>query len=108
MLANPNDRHKRTSKYRPGPESRLGASSTQRIHMFLQIYPNFESSGSIGIPTSSDLFLSSYRPSGKSITGFPLLMTMQGIIIICLDAPKLYRKRFERRSPSMSLPGGGR
>jgi len=76
--------------------------------MFLQIYPNFKSSGSIGIPTSSDLFLSSYCPSGKSITGFPLSMMMQGIIIICLDAPKLYRKSFGRRSPGILLPGGGR
>ena len=108
ILANPNGRHKRISNKRLGPKSRLGASSTQRTHMFLQIYPNFKSSGSIGIPTSLDLFLSNYCPSGKSITGFPLSMMMQGIIIICLDAPKLYRKSFGRRSPGILLPGGGR
>src|SRR5882762_348995 len=74
----------------------------------LQIYPNFESSGSIGTPTSSDLSLSNYRPSGKSITEFPLSMTMRGITIICLDAPKPYKKSFGRRSPGMLPSGGGR
>ena len=32
----------------------------------------------------------------------------RGITIICLNAPKLYKKNFRRRSPGMSQPGGGR